>query len=108
MIKTFEDMIELMHTYWGGDEEFHKDLDKLLELHNAELKKWEEEHTDALYRAEMKGRADALEEVDKEMYHQAFNVDHELDGLQKWDSGNWIRYKLFENVIGKLKEKNSN
>lgn len=65
MIETFEDMIELMHTYWGGDDEVHKDLDRLLELHNAQLEKWEEEHTDALYRAEMKGRADAVEKFAK-------------------------------------------
>lgn len=38
------------------------------------------------------------------MYYQAFNIDHEQDGLQKWDGGNWIRYKLFENVIEQLKE----
>lgn len=30
------------------------------------------------------------------MYHEAFEVDSEL---QKWDSGCWIRYKMFENVI---------
>lgn len=51
-----------------------------------------------------KGRADAIEEVEREMYYQAFMRDHEVDGLQKWDNGNWIRYKLFENVIIKLKE----
>lgn len=33
MIETFEDMIELMHTYWCEDDEIHNDLDKLLELH---------------------------------------------------------------------------
>ena len=37
MIETFEDMIELMHTYWCKDDEVHKDLDKLLELHKKEI-----------------------------------------------------------------------
>ena len=30
-------MIELMHTYWCKDDEIHKDLDKLLELHKKEI-----------------------------------------------------------------------
>jgi hypothetical protein len=33
------------------------------------------------------------------MYHQAFETDTEM---QRWDSGCWIRYKLFENVIENL------
>lgn len=33
------------------------------------------------------------------MYHEAFETDTEM---QKWDSGCWIRYKLFENVIDNL------
>lgn len=33
------------------------------------------------------------------MYHEAFEKDSDL---QKWDSGCWIRYKLFENVIDNL------
>lgn len=37
--------------------------------------------------------ADALREW---MYHGAFEVD---SGMQKWDSGLWIRYKMFENGI---------
>lgn len=37
--------------------------------------------------------ADRLE---GEMYHNAFEIDTDL---QKWDSGCWIRYKMFENVI---------
>lgn len=37
MIETFEDMIELMHTYWCEDDEIHNDLDKLLELHKKEI-----------------------------------------------------------------------
>lgn len=30
------------------------------------------------------------------MYHEAFEKNSDL---QKWDSGCWIRYKLFENVL---------
>lgn len=37
--------------------------------------------------------ADALRE---HMYHEAFETD---SGLQKWDSGLWIRYQLFESVL---------
>lgn len=37
--------------------------------------------------------ADALAEA---MYHEAFETDSDM---QKWDSGCWIRYKLFENTI---------
>lgn len=37
--------------------------------------------------------ADALQET---MYHEAFEKDSDL---QKWDSGCWIRYKLFEKCI---------
>lgn len=52
-----------------------------------------------------KGRIDALNDLAKMMYNECFVVDHESDDLQKWDSGNWFRYKLFENVCFKyLKE----
>lgn len=37
--------------------------------------------------------ADAL--MDR-MYHEAFETDTDM---QKWDSGCWIRYKMFENAI---------
>jgi len=30
------------------------------------------------------------------MYHEAFETDTEM---QRWDSGCWIRYKLFENIL---------
>lgn len=33
------------------------------------------------------------------MYHEAFETDTEM---QRWDSGCWIRYKMFENVIDHL------
>lgn len=37
--------------------------------------------------------ADALKEA---MYHEAFETDSDL---QKWDSGCWIRYKMFEKHV---------
>lgn len=37
--------------------------------------------------------ADALTE---RMYHDAFETDTDM---QKWDSGCWIRYKMFEKAI---------
>lgn len=37
--------------------------------------------------------ADALR---ARMYHDAFEADSDM---QKWDSGCWIRYKMFENAI---------
>ncbi len=37
--------------------------------------------------------AEALKDA---MYHEAFETDTDM---QKWDSGCWIRYKLFENAI---------
>ena len=33
------------------------------------------------------------------MYHEAFEVDSEL---QKWDSGCWVRYKLFEKILDEM------
>lgn len=48
-------------------------------------------------------RLETLREVEQAMYHQAFEISHEKDGLQKWDSGNWIRYKLFEKIMKQLK-----
>ena len=37
-----------------------------------------------------------VDKLSKEMYHEAFDTDTDM---QKWDSGCWIRYKLFENKI---------
>lgn len=37
--------------------------------------------------------ADVLRE---NMYHEAFETNTDM---QRWDSGCWIRYKLFENVL---------
>ena len=36
------------------------------------------------------------DKLESDMYHSAFEIDTDL---QKWDSGCWIRYKMFENVI---------
>lgn len=36
------------------------------------------------------------EKLEREMYHEAFEIDSDM---QKWDSGCWIRYKMFENCI---------
>ena len=33
------------------------------------------------------------------MYHEAFETDTKM---QKWESGCWIRYKLFENVLNAM------
>lgn len=44
--------------------------------------------------------ADALIE---RMYYEAFENDasyNESNPMAKWDSGLWIRYKMFENAIG--------
>lgn len=35
-----------------------------------------------------------MNKLRSEMYHEAFETDSKL---QKWDSGCWIRYKMFEN-----------
>lgn len=72
-----------------------------------DCKHWEKETKWDLEREHDKQiRAEVLKEVEDTMYHEAFKVSHEEDGLQKWDGGNWIRYKLFENVMGKLRQTN--
>ena len=38
----------------------------------------------------------SADKLEADMYHNAFEIDTDL---QKWDSGCWIRYKMFENVI---------
>ena len=40
--------------------------------------------------------------LDDAMYHEAFKNDSSYDErnpMAKWDSGLWIRYKMFENAI---------
>lgn len=44
------------------------------------------------------------ERLREEMYHQAFEVEPE--GMVRWDSGLWIRYKLFENTLDNVLEEN--
>lgn len=39
------------------------------------------------------------DKLEANMYHEAFETDTDM---QKWDSGCWIRYKMFENQIEKL------
>ena len=34
--------------------------------------------------------------LSKILYHMAFETDSDM---QKWDSGCWIRYKMFENAL---------
>lgn len=36
------------------------------------------------------------EALRKAMYHEAFETDSDM---QRWDSGCWIRYKMFENAL---------
>lgn len=48
-------------------------------------------------------RKKVLNEVEEAMYHQCFVCNND-ENMQKWDSGNWFRYKLFENVIEQMKE----
>lgn len=45
------------------------------------------------------------EELKQRMYHEAFENDASYDErnpMAKWDSGLWIRYKLFENVLADI------
>lgn len=37
-----------------------------------------------------------VDALDAEMYHKSFEVD---DGRNVWNSGLWIRYKIFEEAI---------
>ena len=48
------------------------------------------------------------DELMSAMYYEAFENDdsyNEENPMAKWESGLWIRYKLFENVMGKIKVK---
>lgn len=43
--------------------------------------------------------------IEQKMYHEAFENDASYDEknpMAKWDSGLWIRYKLFENVLASI------
>lgn len=39
------------------------------------------------------------QELRKAMYHEAFETDSDE---QRWDSGCWIRYKMFERILGSM------
>ena len=42
------------------------------------------------------------DELEKKMYHEAFENDasyNERNPMARWDSGLWIRYKMFENCL---------
>ena len=41
------------------------------------------------------GRLGDLDVLRAKMYHEAFETDSQM---QKWDSGCWIRYKMFERM----------
>lgn len=43
----------------------------------------------------------ALKDLTELMYQKSMIEDSEM---QKWDSGCWIRYKLFENCVEQLKK----
>lgn len=45
----------------------------------------------------------ALDAVEKLMYQRCM-VDDNPGTLQKWDSGCWIRYKLFESVMEEIRQ----
>ena len=45
------------------------------------------------------------EALEQRMYHEAFENDasyYEENPMARWDSGLWIRYKLFENVLANI------
>ena len=58
---------------------------------------------DLIIEHDKKIKAEVIDEIRIAMYHQCFECDND-ENLQKWDGGNWFRYKLFENVIEQLKE----
>lgn len=39
------------------------------------------------------------DELNRMMYHKSFELDSDM---QKWDSGCWIRYKMFENSMEEM------
>ena len=77
---------------------------KIFVLYNEEnICRITKECLEILLELYQQGRADAIDDVRRAMYHQCFECDNDED-MQKWDSGNWFRYKLFENVIKQFKE----
>ena len=50
-------------------------------------------------------RAIDADEFERTMYHEAFENDASYDErnpMAKWESGLWIRYKMFENCLEKV------
>lgn len=47
------------------------------------------------------GYKKAIKDIKEKMYQKSFVEDN---GMQKWNSGLWIRYKLFENTIEEVSE----
>ena len=45
------------------------------------------------------GRLGDLDKLERIMYRKAFETDSDM---QKWDSGCWIRYKMFENSMEEM------
>ncbi len=45
------------------------------------------------------GRLIDANKLEAMMYHESFEKDSDM---QKWDSGCWIRYKVFENCMNRL------
>ena len=70
----------------------------------AFMKGYEKGHVEGYVsgRASVEVSEDAIsrEQFREQMYHRCFEVDND-ENMQKWDSGNWIRYKLFEEELDK-------
>lgn len=47
------------------------------------------------------GYKKAIKDIEEKMYKKSFVEDN---GMQKWNSGLWIRYTLFENTIEEVRE----
>lgn len=47
-------------------------------------------------RGDMMSRLIDADALRAQMYHEAFETDTDM---QRWDSGCWIRYKMFENAL---------
>ena len=78
---------------------FHDDVDDCILLKQSCMKVWgETKRLDdcPLVEIPQHDRLIGAEALRKQMYHEAFETDSDM---QKWDSGCWIRYKMFENAL---------
>lgn len=57
------------------------------------------EPTEAIQIPTPHGRLIDANKLEAMMYREAFETDSDM---QKWDSGCWIRYKVFENCMNRL------